>query len=115
MVTGDHPITAKAIARAVGIISENSETVDDIAQRLGVHAERVNSRDARACVIHGSELKDMSTEQLDEVLKHHPEIVFARTSPQQKLIIVEGFTFQMISKGKKKRQSILFLFKDVND
>merc|ERR1719427_37230 len=33
MVTGDHPITAKAIARSVGIISENNETVEDIATR----------------------------------------------------------------------------------
>lgn len=47
-------------------------------------------RDAKACVIHGSDLKDLSQEQMDEVLKNHTEIVFARTSPQQKLIIVEG-------------------------
>ena len=57
MVTGDHPITAKAIARAVGIISEESETVEDISQRLGVPVEHVNPRDARACVVHGSDLK----------------------------------------------------------
>ena len=48
------------------------------------------SRDAKACVIHGGELKDMTSEQLDDILMHHTEIVFARTSPQQKLIIVEG-------------------------
>lgn len=47
-------------------------------------------REAKACVVHGSDLKDMTSEQLDEILKNHTEIVFARTSPQQKLIIVEG-------------------------
>lgn len=47
-------------------------------------------RDARAAVVTGMELKDMTPEQLDEILANYPEIVFARTSPQQKLIIVEG-------------------------
>ncbi|XP_043858078.1 sodium/potassium-transporting ATPase subunit alpha-4-like [Dromiciops gliroides] len=90
MVTGDHPITAKAIAKGVGIISENNETVEDIAARLRISVSQVDPRDAKACVIHGSQLKDMSQEQLDHVLQEHTEIVFARTSPQQKLIIVEG-------------------------
>ena len=36
------------------------------------------------------QLKDMEPEELDNVLRNHTEIVFARTSPQQKLIIVEG-------------------------
>lgn len=48
------------------------------------------SREAKAAVVTGMELKDMSQQQLDELLAHYPEIVFARTSPQQKLIIVEG-------------------------
>ncbi|KAG9482444.1 hypothetical protein GDO78_011241 [Eleutherodactylus coqui] len=90
MVTGDHPITAKAIARSVGIISEGSETVDDIAKRLNISVEQVNKRDAKAAVVNGGELKDMNSEELDEILINHSEIVFARTSPQQKLIIVEG-------------------------
>lgn len=47
-------------------------------------------RDAKACVVHGSDLRDMTPAQIDEVLANHSEIVFARTSPQQKLIIVEG-------------------------
>ena len=32
----------------------------------------------------------MTPAQIDSVLADHTEIVFARTSPQQKLIIVEG-------------------------
>ncbi|XP_055360881.1 sodium/potassium-transporting ATPase subunit alpha-1-like [Betta splendens] len=80
MVTGDHPITAKAVAKGEEAGS----------QPLSCWCCDFLSRDAKACVIHGGELKDMTSEQLDDVLKHHTEIVFARTSPQQKLIIVEG-------------------------
>ena len=41
-------------------------------------------------MLHGTDLRELSQEQLDDLLIHHTEIVFARTSPQQKLTIVEG-------------------------
>lgn len=90
MVTGDHPITAHAISKSVGIISPENETVDDIAKRLNIDVSKVNKREAQAAVVHGGEIKDMTNEDIDDIILNHKEIVFARTSPQQKLIIVEG-------------------------
>lgn len=90
MVTGDHPVTAKAIAKAVGIISEGSETLEDIAKRRRVPVSSLDPRESTTIVIQGSILRDMTTEQLETILRTHREIVFARTSPTQKLHIVEG-------------------------
>jgi len=90
MVTGDHPITAKAIARSCGIFSEDNITVEDIAASLGVPVSEVNPRDARAAVVNGSDLRDFTESQIDSVIREHAEIVFARASAQQKLIVVEA-------------------------
>jgi magnesium-transporting ATPase (P-type) len=63
-------------------------------------------RDAKACVIHGTDLKDFTSEQIDEILQNHTEIVFARTSPQQKLIIVEGCQRQVSSHPLEGRKGL---------
>lgn len=44
MISGDHPITAMAIAKSTGIISADNETVEDIAKRLNVSVSQVNKR-----------------------------------------------------------------------
>ncbi|XP_072947466.1 sodium/potassium-transporting ATPase subunit alpha-like [Epargyreus clarus] len=67
MVTGDHPATARAVAVEVGIATS-----------------------PRCHVITGTELRSMTSDLLYLTLEKHYEIVFARTSPTQKLQIVEA-------------------------
>ena len=51
----------------------------------------MDKKDVVAAVVTGDELREMGSAQLDTFIKDHAEIVFARTLPQQKLIIVEAF------------------------
>ncbi len=66
VITGDHPLTASAVARSVGI-----------------------GTDVRV-VVTGDELDAMSEDQLDRVLRGGAEIIFARTSPEAKLRIADA-------------------------
>lgn len=88
MVTGDHPITGMSIAKKVGIITQEIEkqpklTMGDINIMSAI-------RFAKSCIISGPQLRKMSDNKLEGILNTYTEIVFARTSPQQKLQIVEA-------------------------
>ncbi len=90
MLTGDHPTTAEAIARQVGIISPDSLTPEQVARGERESNHEIHKADAKARVISGHELAELSSDQLDEALNTYPEVVFARTTPEQKLLIVES-------------------------
>lgn len=64
MITGDHIVTAKAIAKQLEILPENGK------------------------VIQGSELSDMTDEELESIVED--VYVFARVSPEHKLKIVRA-------------------------
>ncbi|CAN5712997.1 hypothetical protein BH23PLA1_BH23PLA1_32640 [soil metagenome] len=66
MITGDHPVTAKAISRDLGLVEQ----------------------DASEEVVTGRELEEMSPAQIQEVVKRVR--VFARVAPRQKLELVEA-------------------------
>ncbi|WP_097159530.1 calcium-transporting P-type ATPase, PMR1-type [Bacillus oleivorans] len=65
MITGDHAITARAIAKQLGLLTNQS------------------------LVLEGYQLNDMSVEELEEVVEK--TTVFARVSPEHKLKIVKAF------------------------
>lgn len=90
MVTGDHPVTALAIAKKVGIISEEHETRYEQAILQNKSFTQITEPNPHAIIVTGAELRNMHAVELDDILKKYEEIVFARTSPQQKLYIVEG-------------------------
>jgi sodium/potassium-transporting ATPase subunit alpha len=100
MVTGDQPVTAAAIAKKVNIISKGSKVNVDLIEE-GMD-EDTALQICDAVVVHGDELalKHTAEEHFDD---NDPEkgrflmnwiskkeVVFARTTPSQKLLIVDA-------------------------
>lgn len=107
MVTGDHPVTAHAIAKTVNIIGktesgESHMTKQEVADRHfggDESAVPLTHPDYQAALIPGWKLAEVEklAEDNPKILKDFwdevltkKSIVFARASPQQKLIIVQA-------------------------
>jgi len=86
MATGDHPNTAVAIAKSVGLVGLDTEPL-----QLGIAGLPGGSGVAvQAGVVRGEDLEQMPPDILDDILTHTEELVFARVKPEQKLQVVEA-------------------------
>ena len=105
MVTGDFKLTALAIARMCGIITGNGKIADASAlqrdDRISSHSYVSQSSNGdpekelpkKVIALSGSELQALDNDQWLRLCTYD-EIVFARTTPEQKLRIVEEFQRQ---------------------
>ncbi|WP_406817881.1 cation-translocating P-type ATPase [Mycobacterium sp. M23085] len=66
VITGDHPLTARAIAQRVGITGE------------------------QPTVVTGDQFERLGEAQLAALIQDNPEVIFARASPEAKLHIAEA-------------------------
>ncbi|KAJ5457798.1 hypothetical protein N7475_009186 [Penicillium sp. IBT 31633x] len=89
MVTGDFGLTAAAIAREIGIYDGQAEpdTVEDLKNSLDPTLEDKVPRSRHSLLLEGPSLSSLTSETWETVCGYD-EIVFARTSPEQKLRIV---------------------------
>ncbi|KAI0431171.1 hypothetical protein F5Y09DRAFT_355238 [Xylaria sp. FL1042] len=92
MVTGDFALTALAIAQDAGIVSKPSALVHDASAlpREEGSFDKSLERSYSSIVISGPELLNLNEYQWS-LLTRYEEIVFARTTPEQKLRIVKEF------------------------
>ncbi|CAK5081638.1 unnamed protein product [Meloidogyne enterolobii] len=104
MVTGDHQLTACAIARQIGLIDENGGKIE-INNGGGKPWEFDPKNDW--AVVQGQQISRLTAEQWDQLILKKNSVVFARTTPEQKLFIVE--------QCQKRKQIIAMTGDGVND
>lgn len=91
--SGDHPTTALSIAVSAGIITREVHHVADLSVEDGKQVQPYDSDDiqhSKSIILTGAELEKLKEEQLFKLCQYE-EIVFARTTPEQKLFIVNSF------------------------
>lgn len=88
MVTGDHPLTAQAIAREIGLLNEGDNVLSLVAPPDG-HLSKADWSQYDAAVVHGAVIDHLTRDQFHAVLSMK-QVVFARTTPQHKLEIVRA-------------------------
>lgn len=102
MVTGDQTLTAASIAYQIGIIEDLDDTPEVIMVKQDLKTLEEAEQKSNTIIIDGSRLaKEMKKDEIlsddnpdkGKVLRSwlmKRDVVFARTSPDQKLIIVDG-------------------------
>lgn len=104
MVTGDFKLTAQAIASTCGIITNPKHLVDDVSALTTSEktsmTPSVATKAPRSIVLSGPELVNLDDIQWDSLCRYD-EIVFARTTPEQKLRIVREFQARNETVGSK--------------
>ncbi len=121
MVTGDFKLTAQAIAIECGIITNLPGNVHDVSflskETTNKEEEEEDTGSSngsiekdedgisyeeggltRSIALSGPELTSLNDEQWDQLCQYN-EIVFARTTPEQKLRIVKGMLLPCLSPG----------------
>ncbi|KAI2464195.1 calcium ATPase [Annulohypoxylon bovei var. microspora] len=97
MVTGDFALTALAIAQDAGIVSCPSPLIHDISalHRDPADSDLKSAEPRSSILISGSELLGLNEYQW-KTLTEYEEIVFAQTTPEQKLRIVKEFQAESV-------------------